>query len=56
MYSFSGNCVASVPTSTFMCLWAICIFPGSVYIFPCSRIGRPILKIYTHRYIYECRN
>ncbi len=34
IYSFSGNSAASAPTSTFMCLWAIYIFPGSVYIFP----------------------
>ncbi len=45
MYSFSGNCAASLPLS-FMCLWVIYIFPGSVHIFPCSRIGRPILEIY----------
>ncbi len=36
MYSFSGNCAASVPISTFQ---------GSVHIFP-SRIGRSIVGIY----------
>jgi hypothetical protein len=46
IYSFSGNCAAAVRKSTFECLWAIYIFPGLVYIFPCSRIGRPILEIY----------
>jgi hypothetical protein len=34
IYSFSGNSAASAPISTFMCLWAIYIFLGSVYIFP----------------------
>ncbi len=32
--------------STFMCLWAIYIFPGLVNIFPWSRFCGPILEIY----------
>ncbi len=46
MYSFPGNCTASVPISTLMCLWEIYIFPGLVHIFLCSRIVRLILEIY----------
>ncbi len=34
------------PNSTFMCLWVIYIFPGSVHIFSCVRIARPIVGIY----------
>ncbi len=51
MWSFSGNCAASVQISTFMCLWAIFIFiysqDRSTY-FPTDRsqIGRSIVGIY----------
>jgi hypothetical protein len=49
-YSFSGNCAASVPISTFMCLWAIYIFLWSVHIFSCGTIGRPMWKFGLRRH------
>jgi hypothetical protein len=41
IYSFSGNSAASAPISTFMSLWAIYIFSGSVHIFPPAEKADP---------------
>ncbi len=35
-----------VPNFTFMYLWAIYVFPGSVHLFCCSKIGKPMLGIH----------
>jgi hypothetical protein len=61
MYSKKRNCagLSPNPISTSMCLWAIYIFPGSVHLFSCSRIGRPIVGIYAHIYrsqTHKCGN
>jgi hypothetical protein len=49
MCSQQRNYAASVPISTFMCIWAIYSLytqDRSTYIFSFSRIGRPIMGIY----------
>jgi hypothetical protein len=38
----------------FLCLWAIYIFPGSVNIFSCSRIGRPSVQYINCSQTHEC--
>ncbi len=45
-----------LPIVTFIYLWAIYIFPGSVCLFCCSQIGKPILGIYKSlTSTHECR-
>ncbi len=45
MYSQKWICVALFAVPTFMYLWAIYKFPGSVYLFGYSTISRPTLGI-----------
>jgi hypothetical protein len=56
IYSFSGNCAASAPIYTFMCLWAINIFPGSVHIFPTAKKADPSWEYIIRSQTHECGN
>ncbi len=56
IYYLSGNSVASAPISTFMCLWAIYIFPGSVHIFLPAEKADPSWEYIIRSQTHECGN
>ncbi len=56
IYSFFGNCAASAPISTFVWLWWIYIFPGSVHIFPPAEKADPWWEYIIRTQTHECGN
>ncbi len=55
-YFQKRNCAASVPILTFMFRWSIYIFPRSVCLFCCRKIGGPIVGIYRSLQTQKCGN
>ncbi len=55
-YFQKRNCVATVPISTFICLWAIYIFPPSICLFCCRKKCGSILGIKNQSQTHECGN
>jgi hypothetical protein len=55
-YSQKGNCAASVPMSTFICLWAIYILPPSVCLFFCRKYVDRSWEYRIRSQTHECRN
>ncbi len=56
IYSFSGNCAASAPISTFICMWVIYIFPVSVHICPPAEKADPSWEYVIRWQTHECGN
>ncbi len=55
-YSQKWNCAASVPILTFMFQWAIYIFPRSVCLFCCRKIGGRVVGIHKSSQKHESGN
>jgi len=55
-YSQNCTCAASIPISTFMCLWAICIFPLPVRLFCCIAFADRSWEYINRSQIHESRN